>query len=89
MQFIHYPLGLVEQGSVVEVTVDARVCVRLLDGMNFDAYKQGRAHRYIGGEVLRSPVRLEAPHMSEWHVVLDFNGGSGSVRSTVNVRRRA
>jgi Domain of unknown function (DUF1883) len=30
---------------------------------------------------MRSPVRLETPYVSDWHVVLDFNGGSGTVRS--------
>jgi hypothetical protein len=82
---MHYPLGYLEAGSVVEVSIDTRAFVRLVDEPNFRAYRSGCQYRFFGGEAVRSPVPLEVPHSAHWHVVVDFNGGSGQVRSTVNV----
>ncbi|WP_367174219.1 DUF1883 domain-containing protein, partial [uncultured Deinococcus sp.] len=36
--------------------------VRLLDSSNFGNYRSGRQHRYIGGLIRKSPVRLRIPH---------------------------
>ena len=32
--------------------------MRLMKNSNFDSYKAGRRHRYYGGLVRKSPVRL-------------------------------
>jgi hypothetical protein len=85
MNFMDYDLGRLNAGAVVEVTLDSRAFVRLLDEPNFQSYRSGGRYQFLGGEALRSPVPLEAPHSGHWHVVVDFNGGPGQVRSSVNV----
>ena len=71
----------------MEVTVDARVVVRLMDESNFQTYRgvTGGRYSFVGGEALRSPLALEVPHPGHWHLALDFDGGSGQVRSSVKV----
>lgn len=88
MQFTHYPLGYVERGSVVVVTLSGSAPnVRLMDGSNFSSYRSGRPHRYIGGLAKRSPIRLQVPHSGTWHAAVDMQGLRGSVRSGVQVVR--
>jgi hypothetical protein len=45
-------------GSVVEITLANRANVFLLDTNNYDRYRRGESFRGIGGEALRSPLRL-------------------------------
>ncbi len=86
MNFTHYNLGHVERGSVVAVTLQGSAAnVRLMDGSNFNSYKAGRQHRYIGGLAKQSPVRLQVPNSGTWHVAVDMQGMRGSVRSSINV----
>lgn len=89
MQFVHYDLGHLDQGDVVEVTLDSRAVVRLMNEANFRIYRSGGRYRFFGGEAIRSPIPVEVPHSGRWHVAIDFNGGSGQVRSSVNVLSRA
>jgi Domain of unknown function (DUF1883). len=64
MNFTHYNLGHVERGSVVVVTLSGSAAnVRLMDGSNFNSYKAGRRHSYVGGLAKRSPVRLLDDHL--------------------------
>src|SRR5690606_29877506 len=86
MNFTHYNLGHVERGSVVVVTLSGSAAnVRLMDGSNFNSYKAGRRHSYVGGLAKRSPVRLPVPRSGTWHVAIDMQGFRGSVRSGVQV----
>lgn len=86
MQFQHYDLGSLKRGSTVVVTLSGnRANVRLLDSSGFNAYRQGRQHRYIGGLATKSPVRLAVPRDGRWHLVVDLMGLGGSVRSGVQV----
>lgn len=86
--FQHYDLGQVVEGSVVEIDVDSRVNVRLLDESNFRTYQGNRSHyQYLGGQALRTPMRVRVPRSGHWHVALDLGGRSGRWRSSVCVRR--
>ncbi|OYY66594.1 DUF1883 domain-containing protein [Sphingomonas sp. 28-62-11] len=88
MDFKHYDLGTVAGGSVVEVTLSGSAAnVRLMDRSNLDGFSAGRGHRYVGGLAKRSPVRLEVPRSGPWHVTIDMDGLSGTVRSGVRVIR--
>lgn len=50
MQFQHYDLGHLKRGSTVVVTLRGNAAnVRLMDSSNFNAYRNGRNHRYHGG----------------------------------------
>ena len=86
MQFTHYKLGYVAGGTVVEVTLQGSTAnVRLMDSSNLNSYKAGRQHRYHGGLVRKSPVRLQVPRSGTWHVAVDMQGLRGTVRSGIRV----
>ncbi|MEU9506629.1 DUF1883 domain-containing protein [Micromonospora sp. NPDC048170] len=86
MNFQHYDLGQLKRGATVVVQLRGNAAnVRLMDSSNFSSYKNGRAHRYAGGLVTKSPVRLPIPRDGRWHVTIDMAGLRGSVRTTVNV----
>lgn len=86
MKFIHYKLGHVTANSVVEVSLSGSAAnVRLMDNSNFNHYKAGRRHRYIGGLAKKSPTRLAVPNSKEWHVVIDMQGLRGTVKAGVRV----
>ncbi|MYF78774.1 MAG: DUF1883 domain-containing protein [Chloroflexi bacterium] len=90
MQFQHYDLGHQPQGAFVEVTLSGNAAnVRLLDSTNFQNYRSGRKHRYIGGLIRRSPARLTIPRTGTWHIAVDFQGLRGQCRSSVRVIPRA
>jgi hypothetical protein len=86
VNFTHYDLGFQSAGSVIEVSLaGTEANVRLLDNSEFQNYKSGRQHRYYGGHYTQSPVRIQIPANGSWHVVIDFGGHAGSVRSSVRV----
>lgn len=81
-QFLQSDLGSCRAGDVVEVTLTNGANVRLLDRSNFDKYRRGQAHRYVGGLAKRSPVRLEIPRSGHWYAVVDMQGLRGSTRAS-------
>lgn len=85
MQFIKSDLGYRQAGEVVEVTLSRAANVRLMDSSNFQNYRNGRQHRFYGGQATRSPTRLTIPHAGTWHVTVDLGGYPGSVRAGVRV----
>lgn len=86
MDFAKYDLGRLESGSTVVVTLKGSAAnVRLMDSSDFTSYKNGRKHKYIGGLVKRSPIRLQVPKSGHWYVTVDMIGLKGSARSSVNV----
>ena len=86
MNFTHYDLGYKQSGDVVEVVLQGSAAnVRLMDGSNFNSYKSGRNHRYVGGLAKSSPVRLAVPSSGHWHVAVDMQGLRGQVRSSMRV----
>lgn len=82
MNFLHYDLQL-GPGDVVEVTLNQRANVRLLDETNFSRYQRGEQHNYHGGMATKTPVRLRPPHAGHWHLVIDLGGYAGSVNASV------
>ncbi len=62
MSFVHHDLGQRKRGEIVEITLSGNAAnVRLMDSSNFQSYKHGRRHHYIGGLAKKSPVRLQIP----------------------------
>ena len=82
MNFLHYPLNL-GSGDIVEVTLDKRANVRLLDEANLAMYQRGEQHTYYGGQAKVSPARIPVPHPGSWHLVIDLGGYPGTVRASV------
>lgn len=86
MNFTHYDLGQLAAGDVVEVSLrDSAANVRLMDNANFASFRSGRQHRYFGGLIQRTQVRLQVDHSGHWHVTVDMSGLRGSARSAVRV----
>ncbi|MEV0800079.1 DUF1883 domain-containing protein [Kribbella sp. NPDC050281] len=85
-QFNVYDLKNRQRGEIVEVTLSGSAAnVRLMNQSNFNAYKNGRRHRYVGGLVKRSPYRMSIPNSGHWYVTVDMNGLRGTTRSAVRV----
>ncbi|WP_028834151.1 MULTISPECIES: DUF1883 domain-containing protein [unclassified Pseudoalteromonas] len=85
MQFIHNDLGQRKAGEIVEVTLTSGANVRLMNSSDFNNYKSGRRHRYIGGLAKKSPLRLQIPHSGHWHVAVDMQGLRGSAKASVRI----
>lgn len=86
MNFTHYDLGNKQRGQIVEITLSGNAAnVRLMDSSNFQSYRNGRQHRFYGGLARQSPVRLSIPNSGHWHVAIDMQGLSGSVRTGISV----
>jgi hypothetical protein len=84
--FIDSDLGFRQAGDVVEITLSGSAAnIRLLDSGNFQSYRNGRQHRYIGGLAKQSPVRLQIPNSGHWHVVVDMQGLQGTTRASFRV----
>lgn len=84
MNFLHKVLELAD-GDMVEVTLNNRANVQLLDEENYDLYSRTKPFRYHGGYGEHSPVTLAAPSAGRWHLVIDLGGGVGSVSASVRV----
>src|SRR5438132_13946865 len=80
MDHLHYKFDA-NPGDVIEVMLDRAANVQLLDPANYENYTNGRGYRYHGGYATTSPVRLTVPRAGTWHVVIDFGGGAGQVRT--------
>lgn len=86
MQFIKHDLGHRAGGEIVEIILKGNAAnVRLMDSSNFQSYRSGRRHRYIGGHAKRSPVRLQIPRSGHWYVAVDMGGYKGQVRANVRL----
>ena len=85
MQFIHNDLGQRKAGEIVEVTLTSGANVRLMNSSDFNNYKSGRRHRYIGGLAKKSPLRLQIPNSGHWHVAVDMQGLRGSAKASVRI----
>lgn len=86
VQFQQWDLGNVKKGSRVTVTLKNQANVRLMTQSEFSKYKRGDAHRYIGGNVTRSPWSGMVPNTGHWYVAVDLGGYSGKVQSSVRVQ---
>jgi len=73
------------EGTIVEVTLDRQANVRLLDPTNYSRFKSGQKCRGYGGQVLRSPLRLQVPSSGTWYVVIDLGGSGGTIRHSVQI----
>jgi hypothetical protein len=86
MNFTHYNLGYKEKGQIIEVILSGSAAnVRLMNGSNFQNYRNGRQHHFYGGLVKQSPFRLQIPSSGPWHVTIDLQGLRGSVRSGIRI----
>jgi len=86
VKFLHYELQAAE-GDTIVVTLDKQANVRVLDASNFERYRRGERHQYLGGKALVRPARIPVPRSGRWHVAIDLGGSTGSVKASVSVER--
>lgn len=86
-KFYQYHWNRLEKGSTVVVRLSTAANVRLMNSTNFNAYKNGRNHRYSGGGlVTKTPFRIRIPRTGRWYVTIDLMGlKATSVRHSVEV----
>lgn len=84
MNFLKYELNLGAQDAV-KVELNGQANVRLMDYSNFQAYRNGRQHRYYGGLATVSPYVVKPPHSGQWYLSIDMGGYGGSVNASVSV----
>lgn len=90
MQFRQWHWNHLDRGATIVVILSTGANVRLMDSSNFQAYKNGRAHRYTGGLVTRSPFRIVVPSSGSWYLTVDLAGlRASSVNIGVSVEQSA
>lgn len=86
MKFVKHDLGQRSGGEIVEIILKGNAAnVRLMDSSNFQYFRSGRRHQYIGGHVKRSPMRLQIPTPGHWYVTVDLGGYKGKVSSSARI----
>jgi len=86
VKFVKHDLGYRAGGEIVEVILKGNAAnVRLMDSSNFQYFRSGRRHQYIGRRAKRSPVRLQIPRPGHWYVTVDMGGYVGRVESSVRM----
>lgn len=86
MKFLHYKFDA-SKGDTIVVDLDKRANVRVLDSDDFQRYRRGERHRYLGGLAVQRPVRVPVPHTGQWHVAIDLEGSTGKVKASVSIDR--
>jgi len=85
MNFLQFDLGNIKRGEIVEITLTSGANIRLMTSSDFNNYKNGRRHRYIGGLAKRSPIKLQATSSGRWYVAVDMQGLQGSTKASVRM----
>lgn len=85
MQFIHNDLGQRTKGEIIQVTLTSGANVRLMNTSDFNNYKNGRKHKYIGGLVKQSPYRMQIPSTGRWHVAVDTQGLRNGTKASFQI----
>jgi Domain of unknown function (DUF1883)/TIR domain len=86
MKYLVYDLGQLKRGQRVQITLKGNAAnVRLMDSSNYNNYKNGRSHNYVGGLVKRSPVVLGVASSGHTYVTVDMQGLAGSTNASVKV----
>lgn len=70
--------------SLIEVTLNKRATVLLLDSANYAHYRAGRPFESQGGLAKVSPFRISPPHAGRWHLVIDH--GDRAIPVTASAR---
>lgn len=85
MNYLKYPLGVQQAGSLVEATLKGvESDVFLVDDQNLAVFQQGGRFRYVGGHYKQSPVRLRIPSATSWTLIV-IPGLGGKVSASVRV----
>lgn len=84
MHYVHYSLNLGTH-DVIQVELDSKAYVRLMDDDNYAAYRTGSNYRYYGGLAEKSPANIKPPLGGKWHLCVDLGGKDGKVNASVHI----
>lgn len=86
MRFLHYT---VRSGpdTIIQVNIDHRANIRLMDELNFHKYKLKKNYSFAGGLYDPPRAELRPSRQGEWHIVVDLEGLDGDVRAFVDLLR--
>ena len=84
MNFIHSREYL-SGGDTVVVKVSHKCNVKLMTDREFDKYKNGFKHEFVGGFYTKSPIELTVPHVGNWNVAIDLGPGKTAQGMKYNV----
>lgn len=85
LDFVHYDLGYLIEGTTVVVSLDVAANVCVLDSANFMYYKMDISFMYLGGYITRSPYYAVIPRGGFWHAAIDLGGYEGCIGSSVEI----
>lgn len=86
MKYLVWDLKQLKRGERVKVALTGNAAnVRLMTSTNYQSYKNGRRHSYVGGLVTKSPVVLGVPSSGHWFLTIDMQGLRGSTNASVQV----
>jgi len=80
--FIH-SREFLKAGEIVIVDCDHQCNVRVMDDSNFQSYRRGGGHNYLGGFYQRLPVRIAVPNDGYWNTTIDLGGGRANIRYNI------
>ena len=78
-------LGHVDQGKVVEISLNYAASIKVMDTTNYYSFKKGGKYKYIGEYVDKSPYQITIPYPARWYVVLELDGLAAKVASSVKI----
>jgi hypothetical protein len=84
VNFLHYEIKA-GPAEIIRVNINREANVRLLDPLNFAKYRLGKRCQPTAGPETYGPVQFVPPFKGVWHVVVDMEGRSGTVRASVDV----
>lgn len=77
--------GYFKKGDILNIKIDRKANVRLMDGSNFMKFKNGQAYTYFGGEAATSPFNIIVPRTDHWYIVIDLGGETGILSYSIKV----
>lgn len=77
--------GYFKKGDILNIRIDRKVTIRLMNDINFMKFKNGQEYSYFGGEFSSSPVNLKVPKTDHWNIVFDLGGNTGILSYSIRV----
>jgi len=85
MKYWFHDIGVIDQGHILEVTLDRPAHVRIMDDTNYENFKNRQTYTSVVSKVTDSPYKVKLPRSAHWFVVIDLDGKPGAVASSVKV----
>jgi len=74
-----------KRGDIVVVKLEKQANVKLMDGFNYQLYRNGLNYKYYGGLAKVSPAKVIVPSRGRWHAVIDSDTSEETVEASIKV----